>query len=54
MCDNSSMAAAVLGMPEKAHVISSINLSCRSSSSRDQMTLATSWEDLCSRADLKL
>ena len=54
MCDNSSVAAVVLGMPEKAHIISSINLSCGSSSSRDWMTLATSWEDLCSRADLKL
>ena len=54
MHDSSSIAAAVLGMPEKAHIISSINLSCESSSSRDQMTLAISWEDLCSRADLKL
>ena len=53
MCDSSSMAATVLGMPEKAHIIS-INLLCGRSSSRDQMTLAMSWEDLCSRADLKL
>ena len=54
MQDSSSMAAAVLGIPEKAHMISSISLSCVRSSSNDQMNFATSWEDLCSRADLKL
>ena len=54
MHDNSSITAAVLGIPEKAHMISSISLSCVSSSSKDQMTLVLSWEDRCSRADLKL
>ena len=48
------MAAAVLGIPENAHMISSMSLSCESSLSRDLMTFAMSCEDLCSRANLKL
>ena len=48
------MAAAVLGIPEKQHMISLMIWSCVMLSSRDLMTLAMLWGALWMSADLKL